>query len=153
MLFSEGKPLHVKENTPIKENYSRMQSANISSAKLSRPNLKPLTINFGSPLINQKSIVLSPSDLSPELGPEDGLFSPNGVPKLLGSSIFSLQDQERKKEEKTIGSASLLTQEKIINENPFGSSLLSTMEKVERLKDEKDSKNVVSTQESIKTSI
>ncbi len=131
-IFSEGKTLQVKENSPVKENYSRMQSANIASAQLSSRHSNVLSINCESPLIKRTSIVLSPSDISPELaveiGPEDGLFSPSetnaSIPKLLKL---------------------LSTPEKIKNEEPFGSSLISTLDKVERLKDENEIRRVVST--------
>ncbi len=124
-----------------------MQSANISSAKLSSPNSKVLSFNYESRLINRTSIVLSPSDIVPELAGEDNLFSsietPNGTNtslpkflkdgKVLGSSIFSAQTQERIKEGK-----------------PFGSSLFSTQERMEKIKDEKFGRRGVSTQENIK---
>ena len=160
-LFSEGKTLRVKENSPVKENYPRMQSANISSAKLSSSplslgNSKGLSINCESKLINRTSIVLSPVDPSPELavsiGPVGGFFSSSetlqgmnsSISKLLkdvrlfGSSIFSNQTQERIKEGRTFGSSLFSTHERIKNENAFGSSLFPTQEKVERVKDEKD---------------
>jgi len=136
-IFSEGKTLQVKENSPVKENYSRMQSANIASTKLSSRNLNGLTINCESPLRNRTSIVLSPSDISPELaveiGPQDSLFSPNetdtsSIPKLLKL---------------------LSSPEKVQNEDPFGSSLFSTLEKVERLKDENHIRRGVSTDENM----
>ncbi len=148
-LFSEGKTLRVKENSPVKENYSRMQSANISFASPSR-------------FINRTSTILSPSEISPELagesGPGDGIFSFGGTTtsiqklfkdgRVLGSSIFSPQTQERLSERRFFGSALFSTQEKLKHERIFGSSLFPTLEKMESEKDNKS--GGVSTQENIK---
>jgi len=95
-LLSEGKTERVKENSPVKENYSKMLSANIASAKFLSP--QGLSINCESQFINRTSILLSPSN------PEDGLFSSiasprdSSSPKLLKDEPSSLQKEKTKRE-------------------------------------------------------
>lgn len=119
-LLSEGKVKRVRENSPVKENYSRMQSANVSSAKFSNPSLlgnsKGLSINCESKFINRTSIVLSPADHSPELVLEIGPLSSSET--LQGTKTLILKTWKDGK--------------------PFGSSLFSTQEKMVKIKDEKD---------------
>ena len=145
-LLSEGKILRVKENSPVKENYSRMQSANISSAKLSSPNSKGLSINYESRFINRTSILLSPSDPAPELtigiGPLSASETLQGTNTLIPQAL---------KDGKTFGSSLFSTQEKIKNEKILGSLLFSSQEKMERIKDGKSSiSGGISSQENFK---
>jgi len=96
-LFGEGKTERVKENSPVKQNYERMQSANIaSSAKFSSSSRlvspRDFNLNGERKFVNLTSILLNPS--SPlsgsvvEIGPEEGLFSPIGSPRESSSPRF-----------------------------------------------------------------
>lgn len=88
-LFGEGKTERVRENSPIKQNYERMQSANTASVKFSSSGrlISPRDFNMNGErkFVNLTSLMLCPSSpLSQsvvEIGPEDGLFSSLGSPR------------------------------------------------------------------------
>ena len=88
-LFGEGKTERVRENSPVKQNYERMQFANIASAKFSSSSrlVSPRDFNNNGErkFVNLTSLMLTPSSpLSQsvvEIGPEDIIFSPLGSPR------------------------------------------------------------------------
>lgn len=109
-LFSEGKTEQVKPLSPVKENFERMQSANIASAKFSTSSrlasivkTKGLDVNCERKLVNLTSIVLSPLDPfseSVEIEPEQEVFSPDGSP--LDEKINSEKKEEVSKRCETV---------------------------------------------------
>ncbi len=86
-LYGEGKTERIRENSPVKQSYERMQSGSIpSSARFSSSNRLPskdFNSNGERKFVNLPSLMLSPT--SPLSGsvvePEDILFSSLGSPR------------------------------------------------------------------------
>jgi len=157
-IFSEGKTEQVKPLSPVKQNYERMQSANIASAKFatsSQLDFQDFNTNRERKFLNRTSIILSPSDPLPEqveIELEDGLFSPDESPrgtqtstsklrkgkKGSGTALFSTQDKmETIREGRPFGTPVLSTLEKIKDEKALNSSLFSTQEKIKKPQSER----------------
>ncbi len=79
--FSEGKAKRIKENSPVKKNFEKMQTANIASS----PRSFGIDINCESQLVIPPSGLISPSnafsELAVEIGPEDVFLCSIGSPR------------------------------------------------------------------------